>query len=126
MITVPFSVELAGTGELCQRADVRGMGEMGMFPIGDLLSPLTGVATAFITTKSNEKIAKQQEKIARLQMKGEMEQAAREFAVLQAMKQVEPHAKARNSQLAALYAVGGIAALISTYMLVSMARSRER
>jgi len=126
MISIPFSPDLAGAGELCQRHDVSGMGGMGMFPIGDLLSPITGVATALITSKSNEKIAKQQEKIAKLQMKGEQEQAAREFAVLQAMKQVEPHEKSRNSQLIALYAVGGVAALISVYMLVSMARSGEK
>ncbi len=124
MISPVFSPDLAGTGELCQRADVRGMGEMGILPI-DILSPITGIATALISSKSNEKIAKQQEKIAKLQIKGDREQAAREFAVLQAMKQVEPHEKARNSQLIALYAVGGVAALISLYMLTSMARSRK-
>ncbi len=125
MMFVPVAMELSGTGDLCQRADVRGMGEMGILPI-DILSPITGIATAFISTKSNEKIAKQQEKIAKLQIKGEREQAAREFAILQAMKQAEPHEKARNSQMIALYAVGGVAALISLYMLTSMARSRTK
>lgn len=96
------------------------------FPFLDILQPITGLATAFVTSKSNEKIAKQEAKIEKLQIKGQNEQAQREFALLQAMKQVEPEEKARNGQVLALYAIGGVAALISTYMLVSMARSRTK
>ncbi len=127
---LPLKLDLAPTLNATLNAatlDIpRTLSGMGFFPILDVLSPVTGLVTALVTSKSNEKIASQESKVQKMMIKGQNEQAAREFALLQAMKQVEPQEKARNSQTMALYAIGGAAALISTYMLVSMARSRER
>lgn len=126
--TLPPPIEMSGVAdvsELCSRRE--GLGFLpAVMAAGAVLGPVSNLASSWVTAKSNENIAKQQAKIEALQAKGEKEDAAREFAVLQAMKQIEPHEKARNQQLYALYAVGGVATVISLYMLVQMARSRGK
>ncbi len=120
---------LEEAGALCQPRS--GMGDLG---IG--LDPWSSLFTSVLTPISNFFQAKEQSKTAKRAMaleasrlKTEKDQEARDFALARANAQadalVSPAEEKRKEQLVTLYAVGGVALVISAFFIMGAIKNKR-
>lgn len=109
------------TGRLCELCKQQPLGDLG-FDIGWVTSPLSLVGDIFKTVAAKD-IAKKQAKLETAALKAQRESNAREFALAQAQMQALPAEQNRLRQTYALYAIGGVAVVVSGIFLIAAIRA---
>lgn len=107
-------------GELCMR-DQSGL---GLFDPGIITSPLNAVSSVFQTFAA-KKIADKQAKLEAAKIKAEREQNAREFALVQAQLQALPYERKIATQTYTLWAIAGVATVVSGVFLFAAIRAKK-
>lgn len=92
-----------------------------MDPFGGLTA-VASIANSFIQGKRDADIAKDQIKLAKQALKLQDMQESQRIALERGIAMAETSHRQRNSQVYALYAVGGAAVLLSIFLVVSATR----
>ena len=121
--------DVCGAGEICSRSDrqLEGLGEN--HGLGFDLSPLSavfGAGAGIFGAITQKHIADKQASLEAAALKAQKEQNAREFALAKVQIAQLPSQQKRTTTLIALYAIGGVAALISGIFLVAAIRGKKK
>lgn len=116
---------VADQGEICH-PNMQGLRQVTPDPfsaaVGGIPS-IVGAVQSILGTSPAQRIAKEQQKLEAAQIKAEKQAAAQQFALDQLQADVSPSEQRRQSEIYALYAVGGIAAIITlTFILKAGAK----
>jgi len=111
------------TGRLCELCKQEPLGDLGFaFDPGMVTIPL-GIGASIFQTMAAKDIAKKQAKLEAAALKAQRENNAREFAMAQAQMQALPAEQNRLMQTYALYAIGGVAVVVSGIFFIAAIRA---
>ena len=120
-ISGPMS-DVCGAGEICSRNG-------GMGSLIDPLAPLTAAFSAaggIFGAITQKQIADKQNKLEMAMLKAQREQNARDFALAKAEIAKLPAEQKRTTTLIALYALGGVAVVVSGIFLIAAIRGKRK
>ncbi len=95
-----------------------------MDPIFGGITSIASIANSFIQGKREADIAKDQIKLAKQALKLQDIQESQRIATERAIAMAEGSWRSRNNQVYALYAVGGVAAIVSVLLVASALRKK--
>jgi hypothetical protein len=100
---------------------------LGFIPeiVAGILKPLSDVAVGFMQKGTTEKAIKEQAKALAREAALAHEESEKQFALAQAAALLAPAQQARNQQIIALVAIGGIALLISGSFLYATIKAKK-
>jgi uncharacterized membrane protein YuzA (DUF378 family) len=120
--------DVCGVGEICSRDDyqlegIAGMGQLG--PISAITGGIVGGAASIFSTIEQKKESDEQAALEAQALKLQKQEDARNFALTQAQIAQQPAQEKQTTTMLALYAIGGIAAIVSGIFLVAAIRSKK-
>lgn len=115
---------MSDAGEICRPEGIDGLDGLAQMDIASsVVAGVMAPVAAYLGVKAQTDVAKKQLSLEASALKAQKAEMARQAAQQQAEALIEPEVQARNQQIMAMVAIGGIALLLSGFFIISAVKN---